>query len=159
MKKLIALSTLFIVTACGDKNEQQTTELQTKSKTESLVSSDKLADKEKHVSLPKADEVTVESLKQQLDAAHADVSCDTSDQCYVIPTGVNPCGGASGYSVLSAKTSNKDQIVSLSAELMHLEKGKHALEGTMGICQHLFEPKAMCQDNKCIATVGSQEVY
>ena len=46
-----------------------------------------------------------------------------------------------------------------SQEIIRLEKSKHALEGKMGICQHLVKPQAMCSSNKCISVEGDKEVY
>lgn len=169
MKKIIALSALFMLTACGDNEVNSNNDVKQELKQElkpqaqqsvkKVETSDKLKDLDKEVSIAKTDSKMLDGFKERIELAQSDVSCDTSAQCYVVSTGVNPCGGASGYAVLSSKTSNKDEIEALTAELIRLEKSKHALEGTMGICQHLFEPKGMCKNEKCVAVDGPQEVY
>lgn len=159
MKKLISLTTMLFLSACGDAEQKEQMDKTENTKTylsEKVTTGTKTNGQSE---IPKADVNTIGSLKERIDKALSDVSCNTTNQCYVISTGSNPCGGASGYAVLSSKTSNQEALANVSNEIIRLEKSKHALEGTMGICQHLVEPKAMCSSNQCIAVESDREVY
>lgn len=159
MKKLISLTTVLFLSACGDAEQKEKIDKTENTKTylaEKVTTGTKA---NSQLEIPKADVNTISSLNESIDKALSDVSCDNTAQCYVISTGSNPCGGASGYAVLSSKTSNQEELENVSREIIRLEKSKHSLEGSMGICQHLDEPKALCSSNQCIAVESDREVY
>lgn len=159
MKKLISLTTVLFLSACGDAEQKEQIDKteNTKKYLTEKVTTGTIANSQ--LEIPKADVNTISSLNESIDKALSDVSCDNTAQCYVISTGSNPCGGASGYAVLSSKTSNQEELENVSREIIRLEKSKHSLEGSMGICQHLDEPKALCSSNQCIAVESDREVY
>ncbi|WP_372766833.1 hypothetical protein [Pseudoalteromonas sp.] len=159
MKKLMSFTAVILLIGCGEIEHEQKND---KTPESHPYLTDKLEDNQinhQTAVIPKVDDNTLNKLKNTLSKALDDVSCDESSQCFVISTGSNPCGGASGYAVFSSKTSNQAEIQNTSKEIIQLEKSKHALEGAMGICQHLTEPKGMCKSNQCIAVQSESEVY
>lgn len=159
MKKIISLATLLFLSACGETEQKQQPENQRESNTHLTEKVKEGVVENKQTTIPDVNNETMDTLKQLISQALTDVSCDDSSQCYVISTGSNPCGGASGYAVLSSETSDQKAVEKSSQEIIRLEKSKHALEGKMGICQHLVKPQAMCSSNKCISVKGDKEVY
>ena len=173
MKKLVCAIALVFVSAC-QKDEQQNNTAAAQSveeqkaveeTTENSALSRKVEETKKVISeegtIPTGEEAKakIAQVKADLLSLSEDLSCDNNTQCYVLSTGSNPCGGASGYQVFSEKSADKASTEKLSSTLIGLEKGFHELEGIAGICQHLVKPQAMCADSKCVKVASEQAIY
>ncbi len=90
-----------------------------------------------------------------LEALTADKSCDTSEQCQVMPVGHRACGGPSGFVIYSTKTSEQNKILLLGQEITRLEKQINLEEGRLSTCQQLPQPGSQCINHRCEETSGS----
>lgn len=103
----------------------------------------------------KVSSVTLQNLtklRDELSAMADDVSCQTNNQCFAVATGASPCGGASGYQILSTVSTNKQRAIALSEKVVAIDKQLKAQQGIAGICQHLEKPMAICKGTVCQAS-------
>ncbi|MCQ8880101.1 hypothetical protein NQT69_19050 [Pseudoalteromonas shioyasakiensis] len=103
---------------------------------------------------------SIQAAHAQLKSLTADLSCDTSAQCQVLPVGSRACGGPSSYLVFSTKNSDSEKVEQIAKRITSLESQLNAQTGMMSICQHLTAPAAQCSSNKCVKVAGnSASVY
>jgi hypothetical protein len=97
----------------------------------------------------------IKTAKAELNALVANNQCDTSEQCKIEPVGSRACGGPSGFTVYSTKTSNAADVIALSKTITSLERSYNSQNDMMSICQHLTSPSTQCVKNKCVKLEGS----
>ncbi|MBB1411352.1 hypothetical protein [Pseudoalteromonas sp. SG44-17] len=97
----------------------------------------------------------IKKVHQQLQTQIADLNCDNSSQCKVLPVGSRACGGPSSYIVYSNKTANEQAVEKLTQQITSLESQFNAQNKMISICQHLTAPAAQCIENKCVKLESS----
>jgi len=96
--------------------------------------------------------------RRALDAAIGSPRCDSDAQCWAVPVGARPCGGAESYLPASRLTADAGKVRQAALALAGTRSAQHQASGRMGICMVLPEPAARCDgaSRRCVLTAAAQ---
>jgi hypothetical protein len=90
-----------------------------------------------------------EQLWQQIQAANADTSCDTSSQCHTIGTGSKACGGPERYLAWSSKHGDGAALKALVEQHSAVRRADDERAQMMSTCSMVSDPGASCRAGRC----------
>ena len=90
-----------------------------------------------------------EALWKKIQAANADVSCDTQAQCHTIGYGSKACGGPERYMAWSSKNNDGAALKSLIEQHAAARRADDEREQMMSTCSMVSDPGASCRAGQC----------
>lgn len=95
---------------------------------------------------------------EQIQAAIADTSCNTSEDCALVEVGAKPCGGPETYEPYSKPNVNEAELQALAAAYKKERQDYFRENQIMGICVVTPKPHVACVSNQCVASEKSLQV-
>lgn len=96
-----------------------------------------------------------EQLWQKIQAANADLSCNTQSDCHTIGAGAKACGGPERYLAWSSKSSDGAALKALVAQHAAARRADDEREHMMSTCSMISDPGASCRAGVCVVNPAS----
>ncbi|WP_041296239.1 hypothetical protein [Kangiella koreensis] len=96
--------------------------------------------------------------QQQIEAAIADKSCSTNDDCALVEIGAKPCGGPETYEPYSKPNVDEVKLQKIAATYKKERQDYFKENQIMGICVVTPKPHVSCVNNQCVASKQNLQV-
>ncbi|CAF0781824.1 unnamed protein product [Didymodactylos carnosus] len=92
----------------------------------------------------------LQAVYNQIQLLNTDLSCQSSSDCFVQPTGARTCGGPNGYLILSHLNKQVTTIIQLAKQTETLEQQYNQQTHIISICSIAIPPTVSCTNQQCV---------